>query len=154
MRITPGLAALLMPALAAPSFAADLQRCASIDDAATRLACYDQAAGHPAAAPAAPAATANASPERFGAEQLRGAQAAEAQQPSAMQAHIVGTFEGWQPKTRFKLDNGQVWVVVDDRSAYFPATQNPAVTVEKGLFGAYYLKIDSRDVRTKVKRVR
>ncbi len=70
-----------------------------------------------------------------------------------MQAHIVGTFEGWEPKSRFKLDNGQVWVVVDDHSAYVAATRDPPVTIEKGLFGAYYLSVDGLNSKARVKRV-
>jgi hypothetical protein len=157
--------ALLLSSVAAPTLAADLGSCVALGDDAARLACYDRVAGRPSPSPAtitvaptpgaAPAATVAAPVAKsFGAEQLPSTQTAKAAEPSAMQAHIVGTFEGWDTKTRFTLDNGQVWQVTDDRSAYYPATSNPAVTIEKGAFGSYYLSLDGLNTKAKIKRVK
>jgi hypothetical protein len=153
----------LLIASSAPALASDLKTCTTIDDAAARLACYDRAAGRQSAAAATTAAEPMraATPEsahaatsnQFGAEQLRSTQIAKAQDTSTMQAHIVGTFDGWEPKSRFTLDNGQTWVVTDDRSAYVAAVQNPLVTIKKGLFGAYYLHVEGLNSSAKVKRL-
>lgn len=153
----------LLIATAAPALASDLKTCTTIDDAATRLACYDRIAGHQSAAAAttapepmraaAPESTRAATSNPFGAEQLRSTQIAKAQDASTMQAHIVGTFDGWEPKSRFKLDNGQTWVVTDERSVYVATMQNPLVTIKKGLFGAYYLHVEGLNSSAKVKRL-
>ncbi|WP_051278619.1 hypothetical protein [Solimonas flava] len=87
----------------------------------------------------------------FGAEMLQAREQSDA--PSRMRARIAGRFEGWEPRLRFTLDNGQVWQVIDERSAYARPQDSPEVTLEKGAFGAYFLSVAGLNARAKVKRV-
>ncbi|HEY9545865.1 MAG TPA: hypothetical protein VIR56_07650 [Solimonas sp.] len=142
----------------APAFAADPHDCIAVNGDAQRLACYDAALGRSGAASAdaatPPPAAATTAAHDFGAEQLPRSAKDKSKAPDTIQAHIKGNFEGWEPKTRFALDNGQIWQVVDDHSAYYRPAMNSQVTLEKGMFGAYYLRIDGLNARVKVKRIR
>lgn len=134
--------------------AADPRDCMAIDAAAARLACYDDAFGHNAVKPPPSsgelAATAPGS-RGFGAEMLQSR--GQAPEPSQMRARIAGPFGGWEPRMRFTLDNGQVWQVIDEHSAYYRRQDNPEVTIEKGVFGAYFLSVAGLNARAKVRRV-
>lgn len=144
----------------ASAFAANPHDCVAVDADTQRLACYDAVFGRHTTVPAdattpqPPAAAATTAAHDFGAEQLPRSATDKPQAPETIQAHIKGNFEGWAPKTRFTLDNGQIWQVADDRSVYSRPTMNPRVTLEKGMFGAYYLSIDGLNARAKVKRIR
>lgn len=162
------LPALLALALAAgPAFtqvsqnAPSLQTCRAITDAAKRLACYDAlplpAANAPAAAPtgAAPAtavapATAATAPDpaKFGFE----AKAARAMSVDSIDSTIDGKFDGWGPKDRIKLANGQVWQIADDSTAVLSIT-NPKVTIRRGTLGVFYLEFEKSNRTARVKRV-
>ena len=99
----------------------------------------------PAPSPAvAPAASAPA-PSRFGLEAPR-------PEPSAISTRIDGPFEGWGPRTRFKLANGQVWQVTDDSSAAYNLL-NPQVTVRRAAFGSFVLEIEGANRTPRVRRV-
>ncbi len=112
--------------------------------AAKRLACYD-AIPVPAvsAAPAAAQAAAPAAASRFGLP----SPAAE-----SVDSRIAGRFEGWGPKTRFTLANGQVWEVEDGSSAAL-WLDGPAVRVRRGFAGAYYLEIEGSNRSPRVRRL-
>jgi len=156
--------ALLALALAAgPAFAqttSSLQACRAITDTTKRLACYDAlplpAANAPAAAPAgaAPATTAAApattapDPAKFGLE----AKAARSSSVDSIDSTIDGKFDGWGPKDRIKLTNGQVWQITDDSTAVMNVT-NPKVTVRRGTLGAFYLEFEKSNRTARVKRV-
>lgn len=151
------VAALLTTAMT-PAWADGLAACAAIDADSARLACYDKLAErtpHPAQPPVvrtAPAAL--PSKQDFGAEQLPQRSSGQAPEAQAITAHIAGSFEGWEPKARLTLDNGQVWQVTDDRSVYYKPTLNPEVTIEKGMFGSYFLRVDGVNSRAKVRRIK
>ncbi|WP_374568382.1 hypothetical protein [Ideonella sp.] len=151
--------ALLSLALAAgPALAENaptLQACRAITDAAQRLACYDAlplpsakapatsaAAAAPTAAPAAP------DPAKFGFE----AKSVRAISADSIDSQIDGRFDGWGPKDRIKLANGQVWQIADDSNAVMNAT-NPKVTIRRGLMGVFYLEFETSNRTAKVKRV-
>ena len=68
-------------------------------------------------------------------------------------SRIVGPFTGWQPKSKITLENGQVWQIVDGSSGSY-SLDNPAVSIERGVFGTFFLKIDGANRRPKVKRVK
>jgi hypothetical protein len=74
----------------------------------------------------------------------------------AIHSRLVGDYNGQSGKgTRFELENGQVWEVSDSGSRL--ATQRmsrPAVTVEPGLLGAWYLRLDEFNGRVSVRRIR
>ncbi|NGY05831.1 hypothetical protein [Solimonas terrae] len=151
-------ALLLAPGLAA--HAADPAACTRLSDAAARLNCYDAAFGRgtdqdgaPAAVPSAPARSSPPAPAEFGAEQLP-APADKPPEVRAIKVHIRGNFEGWEPKTRFELDNGQVWEVVDDKSVYCKPTLNPEVSIEKGVFGSYFLRVEGLNARAGIRRIK
>lgn len=144
---------------AAAQSASELQRCRDMKDATARLACYDAiplAAPAPvvppstraAAAPSAPAPA--AAPVEFGFER-RAEQKRE--EIKTIESRITGKVDGWEPNTRFTLDNGQIWQVSDDTRAYGNAT-NPRVKISRGTFGTFFLEIEGINAAPRVKRVR
>jgi hypothetical protein len=70
----------------------------------------------------------------------------------AVDSRITGRFEGWGPKTRFTLANGQVWEVEDGTNASL-WLDSPAVRVRRGFAGAYYLEIDGSNRSPRVRRL-
>ncbi|MFZ5843167.1 MAG: hypothetical protein ACOY3E_09760 [Pseudomonadota bacterium] len=162
----------LMFLLSSPAFAADSawRDCRAVADNAARLACYDalvdqlpkaviaEAAAQEAAAPAVvshpvPAAqpvavVATQTPAEFGLER----QAQQAQIES-IQSRIVGTFRGWEAKSKITLENGQVWQIIDGTRGVY-SLESPAVTIERGVFGTFFLKIDGVNRSPKVKRLK
>lgn len=131
---------------AATSAVADelaIQRCREVADPAKRLACYD-AFVLPAKSQPPPRQRA----DQFGLE----GQATKIELGS-IDSHVVGRFEGWGPKDRITLDNGQVWQVSDDSHAVF-SVLNPKVTVRRGTFGAFYLEITGTNRSPRVTRVK
>jgi hypothetical protein len=140
-----------------------VRQCRAISDVLQRLACYDQlplstplAAATPAAppspapAPAAAAATAPAKPaapaaNSFGLER-------PADEPQQVVSSIEGLFEGWGPRERIRLANGQVWQVVDDSSAVY-GLRNPKVTIKRGALSGFVMDIEGANKRPRVRRV-
>lgn len=151
----PLWAGVLTSAWATPG-TADWQRCRQVGEAAARLACYDKladlaaaqpAAPVPAATPAAPA-TVKTPTERFGLEQ----KAAQEGAADTITSVLPGDFEGWDPKTKFTLANGQVWQVTDGSSVYWLA-KSPKVTIRRGVLGVFYLEVEGLNSIAKVKRL-
>lgn len=68
-------------------------------------------------------------------------------------SRIVGEFKGWFGKTKFELENGQVWQQVEDDRFPFSAS-NPGVKIFPGAFGSWRLKVDGSNRTTLVKRIR
>lgn len=146
----------------APMDSAPVQRCRTIAEAAARLACYDAIAlpglgsragwGAPVGAAPAAAPTARALPaspaDSFGLEQRDSRLA-----PERLESRISGSIEGWEPNTRFTLENGQVWQVVDGSRAYYGPMSQPRVIVSRGLLGSFYLQIDGVNQMPRVRRV-
>lgn len=143
---------LLFASLPAWAASEELQRCAGITEDAARLACYDTLAGQPSK-PVATAAvpTPASAPQDFGAEQLH--RAPDETAPAVLHSRILGDFSGWDPKTRFVLENGQVWQNIGDGSVYFRA-HDPAVSIEKSAFGGYWLQVEGLSTQTRVRRIR
>ncbi|MEY3271149.1 MAG: hypothetical protein RLZZ341_50 [Pseudomonadota bacterium] len=152
----PIVAAALMLALASQAAWADpdaLRRCRALADDAARLACYDAiatpaAAAAAAAAPAAAPATAPAggpSAARFGLPE-------EPSPVDRIESRIAGRFEGWGPRDRIRLANGQVWQVADDsRGAYW--LDSPRVVVRRGALGSFLLEIEGVRALVRVRRI-
>jgi len=164
---------LLLLAFATPAIAQDAAflKCRAIKDSAARLACYDALPVPPAAsAPAAPAAATAAKPGTAAASASTAQTGAPAALPSepaaqfglaqkdrekpldAIESTIPGRFEGWGPRERFRLANGQVWQVADDSKGYHDIT-NPKVRVRRGALGAFYLEIEGTNRSPRVTRV-
>lgn len=141
--------------VAAQSTDEGLQRCRAVAEPTARLACYDALAAAarsvqaPAAADRPPAAlpTAPGEAERFG---LSGALAGQLQR---LESAVAADFEGWYPKDRIRLANGQVWEVVDGSSAAL-APRARKVVVRRGALGAFYMDFEGSNVSPRVIRVR
>jgi hypothetical protein len=133
---------------------AALLRCRGIADASKRLACYDALvvpsgeamAGQPQQTRAVQGESQQA-PEQFGIERR-----ASKTELEAIESRIPGHFEGWDPRSRIQLANGQVWQIADDSSQYF-YLDNPKVTIRRGMLGAFYLEIEGSKVTARVRRV-
>lgn len=162
-RLRFGASALLLMLVAAHSAhaasTADLQQCRGIADDSSRLSCYDAlvpAAPIEPAPPVAPAAAAAASrsgADDFGAETVRRKPSTEDRpQEQALHASVVGHVESARKGVRLKLDNSQIWQVTDDRDVLLDL-DNPAVTIERNFIGSYFLTIDGRTTRLRVRRV-
>jgi hypothetical protein len=67
---------------------------------------------------------------------------------------LPGTFTGWQGGEVFTLANGQVWRSTDPGSALRGVNlTNPRVTISKGMFGSWRLKVEGYNTSVKVERV-
>lgn len=132
---------LILPLLALPSaVCADdtgLQRCRGLADPTARLACYDALGS---------ASSPDAQGQRFGLK------APPSETMQAVESHIPGKFEGWEPKTRIRLANGQVWQIVDGSRGAFQLV-DAKVRVRRGALGSYYLDIEGHNGSPGVKRV-
>lgn len=73
----------------------------------------------------------------------------------AVVSTIAGPFRGWKGKgDRFTLANGQVWEVTDSGTRLSVSVENPTITIERGMFDAWYLRVDGYNARARVKRVK
>lgn len=154
------LAALLVHvSLPTHSAVTDPESCALIDSDALRLACYDAfypRVDNSASVKAAPAASSepqagNDEGSDFGAEQLP-----PSSDKDQIEARLLGDFTGWTGKTIFRLDNGQVWQqtnnYIRNYSPRDPITQ-PKVTITKGMFTSYNLRVEGVKRIVQVKRI-
>ena len=153
----------------------DFERCAAIESAAERLACFD-ALARPAApvaeptpavapldiAPAAPTgqvltpqpvatATPAAAVDRFGAESLPAP--ADRSAPERIESRLMGNFGGWENDTIFELENGQAWQCQNCRSVYHQA-ESPQISIRRSFTGVYWLKVEGLNQQAKVRRIR
>jgi len=71
----------------------------------------------------------------------------------AFSSSISGTFKGWFGKTKFELENGQVWQQVES-DRYPMNAENPVVTIEPGTFNSWRLRVEGYNRTTLVKRIR
>lgn len=94
--------------------------------------------------------------QRFGFPSLfqKKVQAAEAAEPKEVTARLVGDFSGWSGRTRFELENGQVWVQIENDFFDTRKLTSPVITIEKGLLGVYYLSVEGYGSRVKVRRIK
>ena len=68
--------------------------------------------------------------------------------------NIAGTFDGWIGKgTLFKLTNGMVWQQDEKDSFFMEPVDNPAVTIEKGFMGRWYLSVVGKESKVRVVRI-
>jgi len=103
----------------------------------------------PAAEQVAPEATASASPvDKFGAERVE-----DDTNLKKIQSRFVGDFTGWDGKTEFELENGQVWRQAESGRFTYRAV-NPMITIKRGFLGSYILTVDDMNTTVRVKRVK
>lgn len=165
-KLTPLAALLAVLGAQAQPQPTGLQRCPSIVDPAARLACYD-AAMPPTSAAARPLPAQDAAASReattastAAAPDRRAAAAAAFGLPErrdgvdvqSIESTTVPGFVQWGPNSRIRLENGQVWQVVDGSSGAL--VRPPAkVTITKGLWGTYFMTFGERNWSPKVQRV-
>lgn len=152
-----------------------LSKCAAILNAAERLFCFDSlAAGNEVQMPEKRAATTSTAgrgdsgatpvaatrpamqpasePARDESDFGRELQQAR-EGPESVSSRYDGTFRGWTGDTVFQLENGQVWKQSEtDRLSV--TLERPMITVRRGWFGAYYLKVEGANKQVKVKRIK
>ncbi|WP_200231740.1 hypothetical protein [Rubrivivax gelatinosus] len=155
---------LTLATCAAQAQTADLSLCRSLPDAAQRLACYDSiplpqisAENRGNAAPNEPLRPTTAAPAPQAAEAAKPGDFGLENQPRAgrveeIVSRIPGPFEGWDPKTRFRLENGQLWKVVDGSRASY-SLQNPVAHIRRALLGSFLMEIDGVAQLIRVRRV-
>jgi hypothetical protein len=176
----PGSLAWALVFAAAPVAAqdAELRRCRAIADATARLACYDALplaapaarAGAPATPPAAPTAAAAAAgsvappaapaaprgaapPSRVGEAAFGLPRAPSPDNPDAIDSRIPGVFDGWEPNTKFRLANGQLWQIADGSRAHLDL-KDPRVRIRKsGVSSALYMEIEGQSLLPRVRRL-
>jgi hypothetical protein len=72
-------------------------------------------------------------------------------------SRIDGDFDGWNGggprKTRFVLQNGQVWEQIDT-SVFLLRATDPVVTIEPAMFGSWILKVEGYNQGVRVRRIR
>jgi hypothetical protein len=129
-------------------------KCALLKDDHARLACYDTAASRIKDALAAPpepqaAATEEQQKSWFGLSNLFGGGG----RPPQTSAHYA-----FNPVGRFTvfLDNGQIWNQVpgDSNVARFKKSGPNSVTISRGLFGSYNLRVSGYPAIFKVTRLK
>ena len=90
----------------------------------------------------------------FGSLLLRKAEESSLNEPAEISTRVVGEFRGWTGRTKFVLENGQIWVQAEDDSFYIRKLTNPEVHLERGLLGAYFLRVEGYGSRVRVKRLK
>jgi len=151
LRVSIMLAMGLALSTAAGARESKLARCAAIDDANARLACYDALAGRKSqdvaqttvtpsatastAAPAPPAAPdPAAAAQKFGLSNVQQHKADEG--PNAIEAHVTKALVDRNRRAYLLLDNGQTWLVTDDE---VQLDDGEAVTIRRAALGSFML---------------
>lgn len=87
-------------------------------------------------------------------EDTRGLRAEAADDDADIVSRLPGAFTGWRGGELIRLENGQVWRSIDSGSALRGVSlQNPQVTISRGVFGSWWLKVDGYNTSVKVERV-
>lgn len=128
---------------------AAMQRCRAISDAGARLSCYDAIPLSGATATAPPVNGAVSPAAGFGLE----ARSAPAGTVASIESVIEGPFDGWLPRTQFKLANGQVWEISDGSQAAYDL-RSPKVRITRGVSGSFFMAIEGVAQTPRVRRVR
>ncbi|MBL8297835.1 MAG: hypothetical protein JNN30_05735 [Rhodanobacteraceae bacterium] len=66
-------------------------------------------------------------------------------------SRIAGVFKGWSSGTTLTLENGQRWRVTDGSSLVTRPLDSPAVTVQPGTFGSWWLRVEGYNSAARVK---
>ncbi len=145
------LLALMLVSSAALADDGAMLRCRQLSDGPARLSCYDAIQ---LGAPVPAAAAIAGPPAKVELERSFGAETLSTNiKLDSIESSIVGNFDGWVPKQRIRLANGQVWMINDDSQEDLSLV-NPKVKVERGLMGAIYMDIDGARTAPRVKRIK
>ena len=71
---------------------------------------------------------------------------------AAIRSSVAGRFEGWGPKSRIRLTNGQIWEVTDG-SRVSVWLLDPAVVVSRAALGSFMLEVAGLTQAARVQRV-
>ncbi|MCH9005523.1 MAG: hypothetical protein IH838_09565 [Proteobacteria bacterium] len=142
--------------LADDSVVEELQRCAAVDEASSRLACYDHVSGRqdPVSVPAPATASAPVEPlpDELGSESLN-REDDEEEEPTSVVARVTKcTKDITKKRYIFYLDSGQVWKQVSDKHLYFKDC-GFSVTISKDFFG-YKMQQEGEKSKFRVSRLR
>lgn len=129
----------------------DPQRCATIDDDASRLGCYDKASGRVGKAPVVLPSLIEQVADDVGSESLPRQKDKKDEEVSVV-ARVTECTKDVRKKYIFRLENGQVWKQVSDRRLYFK-TCDFNVTISKDFFGYKMQQVDSK-LRFRVSRIK
>lgn len=69
-------------------------------------------------------------------------------------SRIAGEFTGWSDKTRFTLENGQVWEQAESSSMRGVSVDSPAVTIRPAFMGSWLMKVEGFNQTVRVRRVK
>ena len=75
-----------------------------------------------------------------------------ASQPQVIESRIVGRYAGYNGRSRFTLENGQVWAQSQQESRAYPPTDSPQVLIVKGTLGHRMYILGGGNIR--VSRIR
>jgi hypothetical protein len=117
--------------------------------AATEQAPANAAAPTPPAGTEATAAAAPAQEAGFGLEQQR---SRTSERTKSIRSRIPGEFFGWDGKTIFELENGQVWRQLDS-SRLGMRVVDAEVEISRGILGSFYLSVEGFNRRVRVERI-
>jgi hypothetical protein len=109
----------------------------------------------PRSAPAASASTAAAATAAAEeTEDRRGFKSEDEDKDGPIVSRLVGDTRGWDGQTIFKLENGMIWAQKDkDKLFTGKDISSPEVTIEKSMFGSWYLRMEGYNSKCKVVRI-
>ncbi|HEU4669389.1 MAG TPA: hypothetical protein VFR91_01655 [Dyella sp.] len=76
------------------------------------------------------------------------------QKRTTIQAHLVGSFDGWSGHNLVTLDNGQQWKQIGSDQPACGRAEAPAVKVKPSLFGGWLMYVDGCNGSVHVERVK
>jgi hypothetical protein len=136
-----------------------IKKCREQRDGGARLVCYDAIQVQPASvAPvgldrptmASGVSTAPLSTPTFGLE----ARGSPTSVPLlSIESAVDGQFQGWLPRQRINLANGQVWEIADGSSAAYNL-MSPKVKITRGMSGSFFIAFEGVAQTPRVRRVR
>lgn len=107
----------------------------------------EQPVAEPGRVAATPARAAQKPADDFGLEQQRD------DEKKFIRSRLDGEFTGWSGRTLFRLENGQVWRQ-SEPGRFRTQMDRPLITIERGVFNSYRLKVEGLNRSVRVKRVR
>lgn len=87
---------------------------------------------------------------------LKRAENVPAKKQQALESRLAGNFDGWSGHTNFKLENGQIWTLVNNEESYVwvPALKSPKVKIFPAAFGTFWLEVEGVTQRVRVRPIR